>query len=365
MDDETVDTAVPVDAGLLETLQNLIPSTATIGLVVLGLFVVHRYVLKGRSPTSEQRFRNQTIMLSLVAVGILIIIMALPIENAPRGQILGLLGILLSAAIALSSTTLLGNAMAGIMLRAVRSFRLGDFIQAGDHFGRVSGMGLFHTEVQSQDRDLTTLPNLYLVTNAVKRIRPSGTIVSAEVSLGYDVPWVKVETLLLQAAKKIKLQECFVRIIALGDYTVSYKVAGLLTDVKLLLVMRSNLRAAMLDALHGGGVEILSPRFETQRVIPENKRMIPAGRAAASAPAPKSKPVKAMFDKAEEAASLDSLKQDYTALKEEIAAIEDSAKSETDDHTEDTSNKLEQLISRRTQLEEAITIQEEKASQKD
>ncbi|MGB8329288.1 MAG: hypothetical protein WCE62_04110 [Polyangiales bacterium] len=40
----------------------------------------------------------------------------LPIGDAPRGQLLSLLGLLVTAAIALSSTTLLGNAMAGIML---------------------------------------------------------------------------------------------------------------------------------------------------------------------------------------------------------------------------------------------------------
>ena len=52
-----------------------------------------------------------------------------------------------------------------------------------DHFGRVSERGLFHTEIQTQDRDLTMLPNLYLVTHPVTAIRSSGTIVSSIVTV--------------------------------------------------------------------------------------------------------------------------------------------------------------------------------------
>ena len=63
-------------------------------------------------------------------------------------------------------------------LRAVRNFRMGDFIRVAEHFGRVSERGLFHTEIQTENRDLTTLPNLFLVTHPVTTIRTSGTIVS-------------------------------------------------------------------------------------------------------------------------------------------------------------------------------------------
>ena len=43
-------------------------------------------------------------------------------------------------------------------------------------FGRVTERGLFHTEIQTEDRDLVTLPNLYLVTNPVKVVRTFLTV---------------------------------------------------------------------------------------------------------------------------------------------------------------------------------------------
>ncbi len=93
----------------------------------------------------------------------------------------------------LYSTTLASNAMAGLMLRIVRSFKPGDYIRVGDFLGRVTERGLFHTEIQNERSDLVTLPNLYVTSNAVTVIRPSGTFVSATLSLGYDIHHDEIE----------------------------------------------------------------------------------------------------------------------------------------------------------------------------
>lgn len=112
-----------------------------------------RWLLEKRvSQQTEGAFRIQIIMLALTVAAVVGGILALPISDATRAQLLSLLGILLSAAIALSSTTFLGNIMAGMMLRAVRPFKGGDFIRVGEHFGRVSERELFHIEIQTADR---------------------------------------------------------------------------------------------------------------------------------------------------------------------------------------------------------------------
>ena len=61
--------------------------------------------------------------------------------DTSRGQLLALLGLALTAVIALSSTTFVANAMAGLMLRSVKSFRPGDFIRVGEQSGRVTERG--------------------------------------------------------------------------------------------------------------------------------------------------------------------------------------------------------------------------------
>ncbi|MBW1832418.1 MAG: mechanosensitive ion channel, partial [Deltaproteobacteria bacterium] len=148
--------------------------------------------MKRQTPTSGSRISQQLLIAALGGVLLVMVILQLPIGEAERGQLLSLLGLLVTAAIALSSTTLIGNAMAGLMLRSIRNFRPGDFIVVDGHRGRVSELGLLRTEIQTERRNLTTLPNLYLITNPVTVVRPSGTFISATVSLGYDVPREKI-----------------------------------------------------------------------------------------------------------------------------------------------------------------------------
>ncbi len=307
-------------------LSGLLPVAVEITVVLVALFVIRHLLEKRYSHVPDRHFRFQLIMVAFSLLGLLVIIMSLPIGDVARGQLLSLLGIVLSATIALSSTTFVGNAMAGMMLRAVRSFRAGDFIRVGDHFGRVSERELFHVEIQTEDRDLTTLPNLYLVTNPVTVVRSSGTIVSTTLSLGYDVPHPKIEGCLLKAAERAELQEPFVHVNDLGDFSVTYRIAGLLPKVKELLSARSRLRTMVLEELHAAGIEIVSPTFMNTRAIREGHSFIPPPEArpvkqASRKPAPES----IAFDKADKAESLANLQSRVESLEKKLKELEEEA----------------------------------------
>jgi small-conductance mechanosensitive channel len=252
--------------------------------------------------------------------------------------------------------------MAGLMLRAIRSFRPGDFVRIGEHFGRVSDQGLFHVEIQNEDRDLTTLPNVYLVTNPVKVTRTDGTMVSAEVSLGYDTPHGKIEDLLVQAAENTGLSDPYVYVIELGDFSVTYRVAGLLEEVKHLLSTRSRLRMAILDSMHAAGIEIVSPTFmNTLARQPEEKVIPPRQHAATPAEAGSAElPETVVFDKADEAESLENLRRRL----EEMDRQEEELKQQIKDASESDRGKIEQRLERlqqsRQRLAEIIDERSEK-----
>jgi small-conductance mechanosensitive channel len=348
----------------VENLVEALPSVATIVAIVVTLIVVRRLLDRGEAKASGHRFRNQVLMILLTAAGLLILILVVPIGDAMRGQVLGLIGILLSAAIALSSTTVLGNAMAGMMMRAVRNFRTGDFIRVGDHFGRVSERGLFHTEIQTEERELTTLPNLYLVTSPVTTIRSSGTIVSTRVSLGYDVPRTRIESLLVEAAKSAGLEEPFVHVLELGDFSVTYRVAGLLAEVKRLLSVKSRLRECVMDSLHEGGVEIVSPSFMNTRALPQEAVFIPRPLRRAAEIEPASSPEDLVFDKAEEAESLESLRLALAKVIEEIEAAEDRVRKAPEGAERDqVRRELAPLELRKERLQSIISSREAKITE--
>ena len=217
----------------MEWFTEALPPGLGILTIVAALLIVH-WLLNRHPNAVSYRFRNQMLMLGLTAIAGLAILLVLPISSDTRGQLLSFFGILITASIALSSTTFLGNALAGFMLRVVKNFRVGDFIRAGEHFGRVSERGLLHMEIQTEDRELTTIPNLFLVSNPVTTLRSSGTVISATVTLGYDLPRRKVRETLLDAAKKAGLSDTFVQILELGDFSVEYRVAGILKEVEAL-----------------------------------------------------------------------------------------------------------------------------------
>lgn len=302
---------------------------------------------------------RELIMLVLTAIGGAALILTLPIGEATRGQLLSLLGLVVTATIALSSTTFIGNAMAGLMLRALRNFRAGDFLKVGDHVGRVSEQGVLHTEIQTEDRDLTTLPNLYLVTNPVTVVRSSGTIVSATVSLGYDVPRRQAEALLKQAAERAELAEPFVQILELEDFAVTYRVAGFLAEVKHLITARSRLRAMMLDVLHEGGVEIVSPTFMNQRQVAEGRRFVPPEEAATPMVGPAAAvaeeiPEALMFDKAEEAESIEQARYQLKRVADEIEATRKARDAAAADRRAAFDAKLAILEVQRVRFEERV-----------
>ncbi len=275
----------------------------------------------------------------------MLLVLVLPLDAETRGQLLSLFGLVLTAVIALSSTTFVANAMAGLMLRAVGSFQPGDFIRVADHFGRVVEPGLLHTELQSEDRDLVTLPNLFLISHPVQVVSSSGTLISTDVSLGYDAPRRTVRDLLKAAAEEAGLAEPFVRITALEDHAVAYRVSGLLEDVSNLVSMRTELNACVLDSLHGGGIEIVSPGFTNQRRISEAKVLPEQPPEAEREEAAAAPPEQIMFDKAELAARLTGLQQQREDVLAEIESLTRSGADGADSEIAWRKRQLETLES--------------------
>jgi len=338
-----------------DALAPLIPTGIAVLIIVLIIIGV-RYIIDKRSRT-HQNVSRQVMTMLLSFIGLLIVLMFIPEEylsETSQGQLLSLIGILLSASIALSSTTFIGNAMAGLMLRSVKSFRPGDFVRVGDHFGRVTERGLFHIEIQNEDRDLTTLPNLYLVTNPVKVVLSSGTIISAEVSLGYDVPRTDIEEILKKAVISSGLTDPFVLIMELGDYAVTYRASGMLTEVKHLISIRSKLREMMLDELHIAGIEIVSPSFMNTRALPEQKIFIPRKSHSKTEEEPGAGPVieKLIFDIADEAESVEKLNEMRVETIKEMDNLKGRVKEAvSDEEKEKINNQMERLESRREQID--------------
>lgn len=338
-------------------LNNWYPPVLT-GLIFFLLYIGVRKLLDRQTKGKiDKGIIKSIILFSIALVGLISIVLALPLGDQ-KDDITGLIGIVLSAVLGLSATTFISNALAGIALKLRGSFKPGDFITVDGLFGRVTESGLFHTEIQTIDRDLTSLPNMTLASQALRVTRTSGTFINAECSLGYDVNRLKAEEALLEAAKNTGLKDPFVHIMSLGDFSIVYRVHGLLEDVRSIVSANSRLKACVLDALHEAKIEIVSPNFMNQRQVGDSVFIPDTYKTNKKELLEENTPESVIFDKAEEAESVEQRKERLAALQEKLKRDKDLLKKATDASEKKS---LEEVIARSEerlrQMEDTIDVQ--------
>lgn len=301
--------------------------------VVVALLAVYSLrwliLVRHKEISSDQKLPRQLTLIAIWIIAMIAIVLALPVSESSRNQVLGLLGVLLSGVIAFSSTTIVTNLMAGVVLRVNKPFRTGDYIKCSNFAGRVTEKGILDTEIQTEQRTLIHIANSFLLNNPVEVVRSSGTFISAEVSIGFDAHHVKVEKYLEQAAQKAGLSDAFVHVTALGNFSVNYKVSGMLLDTKSLLTSRSKLHTCILDELHNQDIEIMSPNFVAARPVEASQKFMAKAKVKQSKENITHEDL--AFDKADEAEKTEQmrlgLEAKIVALKQALA---DSAGDDKD-----------------------------------
>ena len=163
---------------------------------------------------------------------------------------------------------------------------------------------------------------------------------------------------MLQAGTEAGLEEPFVQVISLGDFSVTYRIAGLLTDVKSMISARSKLHKAVLDCLHNANIEIVSPTFVNSRPQPDDRVMIPVRQRIVQVNEPDApRPEDILFDKAEEA---EAIQRDKMTVEAELAAIQEQLSGADSEQKDALKIRRDEL---KAQLAELATPVKEEAEQ--
>lgn len=306
-----------------------------------------------------------------LAVGSILLLLGLivtfPGDNDVRNSLLGLYGLLITALIGLTASTYVGNGLAGLILRSRGAFSDGDFIRAGDVFGGVTDRRLLHTEIETEDGDLVLIPNVRMVTEPVTVMRVDrGIVVSAHISLGYDVPSSQVKELLRAAGTDAGLHNSFALISELGDFSVTYRAGGRVGGPEtgrsevLLITTRSRLREQILRHLHEAGIEIVSPTFMNQRQLQPGQRFIPVDWQHDGDESEETPVEETVNPKRQKARSLEVLRKDRDDLLAAVEALQRQIDDGTPDHrSEETKNRLVRMQQRIERIEIQIEAGEQ------
>ena len=175
--------------------------------------------------------------------------------------------------VSLGSSTVIGNIIAGLVITYMRPFKLGDRIKLNDTTGNDIEKTPLVTRIRTPKNELVTIPNSFIMSshtvNYSASARTYGLIIHAEVSIGYDVPWRKVHSLLLKAAQATQGvaadPEPFVLETELQDWYPVYQINAYITEADQLAQIYSNLYQSIQDIFAEADVEIMSPHYMAVR----------------------------------------------------------------------------------------------------
>lgn len=235
------------------------------------------------------------IKFAIYLVSALLIIISIP---GISGGFVQLLAVAAGIVIAFSSSTLIANGMAGIMIKITKPYDVGDVMSVKGHFGKVYHIGLLHTEIQTPHREIVNVPNLIAVSDMVVNYSVGDYLVNVRVNLGYDISHSFAEKLLLEAVERTKLKQGFVLVKDLGSFGVDYEINGLLGHEEKIPRKESELRKNIFNVFYENNVQIMTPYYMAMRQLYHDETVLPGEHKKGPRRGVR-KPEKVMFEKAE------------------------------------------------------------------
>jgi small-conductance mechanosensitive channel len=204
------------------------------------------------------------------------------------------LSLVVGLGLSLGSTGIVAQAMSGLVVIYSRALSRGDCVRIGEIEGVVTEVHLLSTRLLTVQGEEVTIPNTVVVNGPVKNFgrasKGQGALVSARVSVGYDTPWRKVHTLLLDAARDTPgirgEPPPYVLQRALNDFYVQYELFAAVDNPLERPVVASALHGRIQDGFNAAGVQIMSPHYVFQPAHPVLGEKAPLEGPHAERPAP-------------------------------------------------------------------------------
>jgi small-conductance mechanosensitive channel len=247
------------------------------------------FKIEGFHPTWANT-TQRLVSLTLIILAMLIAYPYIPGSSSPAFKGVTLfLGLLIS----LGSTGLISNLLTGILLTYTDAFQVGDLVRVGETTGVVDRTSMLVTRIRNRHNQLITIPNSLVLASHVTNFRSSDDgdiLITAQVGIGYDVPWRQVEELLKLAAYRTqglrKDPPPHVLKASLDQFRVIYELSSYVEPGLAPFAVQSELNANVLDACNEYAVQILVPAYESDRetpaIVPRDRWYAPPVREKAS-----------------------------------------------------------------------------------
>lgn len=160
------------------TMERWIVFGAVVAVAALAAKLVDRRMARRELPPeaiTRYRVLRRSVMASIVAVGLLSALLAIPPVRTVAGAVLGSAAIV-GLVVGLAAQSTLSNVVAGVLIAFTQPLRIGDRVEVAGAAGVVEEIGLIYTFIRLDDRSRLVIPNTKLASDTIR----NATIVSRE-----------------------------------------------------------------------------------------------------------------------------------------------------------------------------------------
>ena len=257
-------------------LVKYIPNLITIVIIIILFRLLIRLVRylsseisKGdlKVPGFYPEWSKPTYLIIRFILLVLMIVFIFPFLPGSNSIVFQGVSVFIGLVISISSTSIIGNLLAGLVITFMRSFKIGDTIKTVENIGIVMEKTAFVTRIRTFKGEFITIPHSNIlashVTNYSVSAEDDKLILYTTITIGYDAPWQKVHELMISAALAteyiLKDPSPFVLQTSLNDYHISYQINAYTKTPAIQPWIYSKLHQNIQDKFKEAGVEILSP----------------------------------------------------------------------------------------------------------
>jgi small-conductance mechanosensitive channel/CRP-like cAMP-binding protein len=234
--------------------------------VVLFLFGLIRLVLEGADfVTRRGRAHFSTIFKDLMMFVLWGVVVGVVLYTDFGFQPLSILTTTtaLGVIVGLAAQESLGQIFNGLMLQLSNPFKPGDWVQSGNHIGRVRGIGWRSTTIITRHNEQVEVPNTAIGKEVLVNFGERAVADEVEVGLSYDVPPNRAREVIRRVLHGIPnvLRDPAPEIMPweYQDFSVKYRVKYWMQDYTVQEHLHSEVIASLWYALRRNGMEIPFP----------------------------------------------------------------------------------------------------------
>lgn len=178
-------------------------------LLIIGFAVVKRLQKLINRAIERSNIDDEVSGFLQSVIGILLnfalILIAVPIIGVELSALIGVLAAI-GFAIGLALQGFLGNFASGLTIVFFKPYRVGDWVEVSDYFGRVKSIQIFNTILTTPGQKTLVIPNGQVTDNIITNFSTEGRIrLELTIPIGYEQSFPKIKQIIETALSDIEI----------------------------------------------------------------------------------------------------------------------------------------------------------------